>query len=268
MTEQEWLTSEDPAAMLDHLMAESGLLSAGVSYQDAMLALGRIFRLWVEAMRAISGADGAFDLQNPDQLLRAAQQWARRTTDPIGPNVSFASRAHALRDIRGNPFRSVILKRPLPWIVTNLATAAFEETGRKCDQCHGLGRGRMIEGGDFVPGPRPPVYAKCKPCNGTGRIDDGTLDPQRLAVLADALEEAGCQEEALLRHLRRPPFCVWCKNTGKVQMPLLKGGPESEPEIRYIIEPSRDTEIMCICRGECGPHVRGCWAIDFVTGRC
>jgi hypothetical protein len=32
----------------------------------------------------------------------------------------------------------------------------------------------------------------------------GTLEPERLAVLADALEEAGCADEALLGHLREP----------------------------------------------------------------
>jgi hypothetical protein len=48
----------------------------------------------------------------------------------------------------------------------------------------------------------------------------GTLNPDRLAVLADALEDAGCADEALLGHLRGP-----------------------------------------------GPHVRGCWAVDLLTGR-
>jgi hypothetical protein len=32
----------------------------------------------------------------------------------------------------------------------------------------------------------------------------GTLDPVRLAVLADALEEAGCTDQPVLSHLRGP----------------------------------------------------------------
>lgn len=47
----------------------------------------------------------------------------------------------------------------------------------------------------------------------------GTLDPDRLGILADALEEAGADAE-LVNHLRGP-----------------------------------------------GPHVRGCWAVDALTGR-
>ena len=35
-------------------------------------------------------------------------------------------------------------------------------------------------------------------------LPSGKLDPQRLAVLADALEEAGCADAGLLAHLRSP----------------------------------------------------------------
>jgi hypothetical protein len=36
----------------------------------------------------------------------------------------------------------------------------------------------------------------------------GRLDPTRLAVLADALEEAGCADAELLGHLRGPGLHV------------------------------------------------------------
>jgi hypothetical protein len=69
------------------------------------------------------------------------------------------------RDIFGNPFRPVSID--LTWLtptVTNLAAAADEE--------------RMLPSGE--------------------------LDPARLAVLADVLEDAGCAERAILDHLRSP----------------------------------------------------------------
>jgi len=52
------------------------------------------------------------------------------------------------------------------------------------------------------------------------QLPSGHLDAGCLAVLADALEEAGCREAELLAHLRGP-----------------------------------------------GPHVRGCWAVDWVLAR-
>jgi hypothetical protein len=70
-----------------------------------------------------------------------------------------------LRDIFGNPFRPVSISPG--WLtptVTNLATAAYEE--------------RILPSGE--------------------------LDSARLAVLADALEEAGCDSADVLSHLREP----------------------------------------------------------------
>jgi hypothetical protein len=72
---------------------------------------------------------------------------------------------HFLRCIFGNPFRPVTVDSA--WqtpAITSLAQAAYEE--------------RILPGGE--------------------------LDAQRLAVLADALEEAGCPEQAMLDHLRHP----------------------------------------------------------------
>jgi hypothetical protein len=36
------------------------------------------------------------------------------------------------------------------------------------------------------------------------RLPEGTLDPARLSLLADALEDAGCTHAELLGHLRSP----------------------------------------------------------------
>ena len=75
------------------------------------------------------------------------------------------SQADLLRDIFGNPFRPVSLE--LAWLmpaVANLAAAAYAE------QTSPLGE----------------------------------LDPALLAVLADALEDAGCNHADILNHLRGP----------------------------------------------------------------
>src|SRR5262245_43383010 len=85
-----------------------------------------------------------------------------------------AAQADLVREVFGNPFRPVALHPG--WrtpTVTALATAAYDEPHRPA----------------------------------------GTLDSTCLAVLADALEDAGCTDRAILDHLRGPGVHVrgcWC----------------------------------------------------------
>jgi hypothetical protein len=88
-----------------------------------------------------------------------------------------AAQCRLLRCVFGNPFRPVPVIDPawLSWqngTVERLARAAYEER----------------------------------------RLPEGTLDPARLAVLADALEDAGCADAELLGHLRAPgPHVRGCR---------------------------------------------------------
>jgi hypothetical protein len=75
----------------------------------------------------------------------------------------------ALRDIFGNPFRP---PHPLPPAVLRWHD-------------------------DTVPRLAQTVYEE-------RRMPEGTLDSARLAVLADALLDAGCEDEALIQHCREP----------------------------------------------------------------
>jgi hypothetical protein len=79
-----------------------------------------------------------------------------------------AMQCDLLRDIFGNPFRPTTLDSArLTWndsAVVRLAQAAYDNR----------------------------------------TLPAGTLDPDRLAVLADALEEAGCTDAEILGHLRGP----------------------------------------------------------------
>jgi hypothetical protein len=72
------------------------------------------------------------------------------------------------------------------------------------------------------------------------------LDPARLAVLSDALEEAGCDNEELLMHLRGWEPC---------QCRYGYGPPPGKPQCTNGWASSTR------------PHVRGCWALDLVLGK-
>lgn len=272
MTEQEWLTSDNPQRMLSWL---GGVYPVGGSGTDELgqpCALKvtdrklRLFacactrRLWGQlpdlARRAVeageSFADGrltskgrglamnaadrtpADDIQSRTRayacLRSDAATGAREAISFLGTKAIFAGQAVLLRDVVGNPWRPV--DSPYEWVpsrwggeyefrkawltpqVLSLATATYEERlGRECEECDGgfLPKTGMPDAG---------MVSRCPDCHGTGRIEDGLLDPAHLAVLSDALEEAGCDSVDMLCHLRSP-----------------------------------------------GPHVRGCWAIDHVLGK-
>ena len=94
----------------------------------------------------------------------AAEQAARASKNP---DKEQALQARYLRDIFGNPFR------PSP----ALPPAVLAWNG---------GTVRRIAQG---------IYEDRK-------MPEGTLDNSRLAILADALLDAGCEDEALIRHCR------------------------------------------------------------------
>lgn len=79
---------------------------------------------------------------------------------------------------------------------------------------------------------------------------NGTLDPAVLAVLSDALEEAGLEDETLLFHLRGEWGCPWCEGAGTYQTA------------------ENDYEECPHCIGGMLPvrHVPGCWALRLLLG--
>lgn len=146
-----------------------------------------------------------------------------------------ATQASLLHDLVGNPFRPLTLcgmdRKPFHnqhahvdkngsfWLeaeclacarlrtptVLSLAQAAYDERpGRKCGRCFGDG---VLVVSSGTPYDRPD-FGPCPDCHGTGRIDDGTLDPARLAVLSDALVDEGCDDPDILQPLRGMEACA------------------------------------------------------------
>jgi hypothetical protein len=261
MTEAEWLVCEDPQQMLAKII-RSGVprrkSEPGGSTDWASERKLRLFACAIEPMLGGSSYDEVTD-------------WAEELEVFLQPEITLAingkrEQANLLRDIVGNPYRPVKVgcsrghkecKIHAPdWLtptVLSLAQAAYDERpGRKCERCPKWEGVRTDEIGYFVTDAAQAVIEfgkrrKACICHGTGRIEDGTLDPFRLMLVAEALEDAGCTDEAILMHLRglRPcsrPFhdispikqivCPECDNT------------------RWVPSP--------------GPHVRGCFVLDAI----
>jgi hypothetical protein len=104
------------------------------------------------------------------QGLRAAKEdatAARYAASSLARNSPPAEGVGLLRDILGNPFRPSppLLPAVLAWndrTISRLAQAIYDER----------------------------------------KLPEGTLDNSRLAILADALLDAGCDDEALIQHCR------------------------------------------------------------------
>lgn len=127
------------------------------------------------------------------------------------------------------------------------------------------------------------------------RLENGALDPERLLVLADALEEAGCPVE----------WCDTCNGKGEYQSLVVEGAVISwgcglcggRMEVRGTGRtPGNPHPLLKHLRGECSncdgkgwyrvlrvgwldckacggsgrsaiPHYRGCWAVDALLGK-
>jgi hypothetical protein len=201
LTEQEWRECGDPLVLLRHLGAASGdrktlllIVACLARISDLLPEHGRPWMAGAEAaaeglgsvqdLADEDGEDAVFTAYEvaPDERRGAVDavldvfsvRWEQgdwqegETPEPFMVAAWQAERrlqSDLVRDIFGNPFRPVT---PDPgWLtptVNSLAQVAYEQRS----------------------------------------LPAGTLDPARLAVLADALEEAGCRDEQILGHLRGP----------------------------------------------------------------
>jgi hypothetical protein len=109
--------------------------------------------------------DPSVDWDNDEQVVAVARRLAGTAPWVHLHDDERRQQAGVLRDLFGNPWRPVALGGA--WLtptVSTLARAVYEHLD----------------------------------------LPAGTLDPARLAVLADALEEAGCNDATVLGHLRGP----------------------------------------------------------------
>jgi len=214
MTEAEWLGCDDPLPMLEHLapwashrklrlfacqccrdpepwrslVAHGGdrLVVTAEAYLDGEKEWHEVAALRQAAPMGWTKGGGGSMGRKPvhlgmwTQSLRAAAHvgdndaWdAAWGVVREGANFVGPRTAALLRDIVGNPFRPST--RDLVWInsgALSLAQIAYEERA----------------------------------------LPSGHLDPARLAVLSDALEEAGCTDADVLSHLRSPgPHVRGCR---------------------------------------------------------
>jgi hypothetical protein len=200
MTEEEWLICPDPERMLNFLTGRTS------ERKLRLFAAACFRRIWhvlrdEESRTAVAVAESYADGQANEQELREAREGhftqyiSIRCKDAVawpdaegaarwsylmatGQRVTFTgqveysrpgeclAQARLLRDLFGNPFHPIAANAAwLTWhdgLIPKLAAAIYE----------------------------------------TRRLPEGTLDNVRLAILADALEDAGCTDADILNHCR------------------------------------------------------------------
>jgi hypothetical protein len=225
----------------------------------------------------VTMVEGAVRYQTPDLFN------VRRNPCPVPVQASL------LRCVFGDPFRYVGVERT-------------------CFSCYGTGLDRPAEVG--FPHPVHTKRRPCPNCRGLGnlygpdprwlswregtvpklarlayeeRLPDGFLDPEKLLVLADGAEEAGCPDVYLLNHLRGLDPCGWCL-VGSHGNEQACGGRGYGKHPRGFHGWVKRGRVVC---SQCGgssigklircptcenrgsvpvQHVRGCWAVDFWLG--
>lgn len=304
MTEAEWLTSDDPQAMLRYLQGKANL-----NRKLRLFACAWVRRVWhllddecgrqaVEvAERFADGLASKAELSAASAAVwGAASAVTRAAARAAAMDAAWAAawitawdipkdaQCDLLREVVGNPFALVTISNVagVGWIggapsrltpqVLSLAEAAYSERpGRECAKCYGKGKWKRCNGcgGEWAGEVGPDCFVcghpyltekTCQVCAGTGRIEDGTLDTFRLALLADALEEAGCDHQNVLDHLRG--VCVVCHGAGQL---------DDVVSILADVRGGRPVRVACFACTGTGrhqqPHVRGCWALDCVLGK-
>jgi hypothetical protein len=169
-------------------------------------------------------------------------------------SLTRAGQADLVRELVPDPFVAVSLaplgehwRKQFPEVLS-LADAAWKEQGSECPTCKGAG--------DSASG-----LNLCAHCNGKCVLDDGQLSHARLAILADALEEAGCTDQQVLSHLRSEPTMCWhCEGRGWFEDDSASIEPRIPP-FRATCERCRGDGVLPAC-----PRYRGCWALDLVRG--
>lgn len=274
MQEWQWLESVDPVALLGVWLGEPldprppsaprpstrklRLLACAISHQ--LIRPRDCFQ--DERADVLQRAEHWADTGIRGPVQSIDQYWWAMEADPVrgcrnllemtdtGQCQQFA---HLLRDIAGNPFQPMTLPKG-PAV--------------KCKRCDGDGWVCLDDGWG--------ARDKCKVCNGQGTLGlflacpwltptvlvmaqeaYARRDFSTLPILGDALEDAGCQEELLLRHLRGEEPCWLCVRTHGTRN-------DSCSVCGSMIGPHSHSTGWVPFQG---PHNIGCWALDRVLGK-
>jgi hypothetical protein len=247
MTEDEWLACTDPTPMLEFLRDKASdrklrLFACACARRVWHLLESNHLRDSIDVLECYAegaiGADALLEAQFGTHPLRCY----RDELFSGAPSEKKWLPTYGMNRVTGAPLGVTDIRDGLEFFALGIAAVEWESLGKKgrlstdTEECSAQAdRMREIFGDPFRPS--PPLPAAVLAWNdGTvrriaqgiyeeRRLPEGTLDASRLAVLTDALLDAGCEDKALIEHCREPGPHV----RGCWAMDALLGGDEVPP---------------------------------------
>jgi hypothetical protein len=235
MDEAEWRTCADPKKMLDWL----GTLGKVSHRKQLLFACSCCRRIWPlvadersrQAVETVERfADGRATEEDLAAACSAAQDAYREATAPMGRSCKVpvdllkafwaAGTAYQVARLGDD---SAAAAEPahfaaqaslfLPEVTINLSDQQAVDAALAPERAVQAGILRDLVGNSLARDPTwrtPTVLALAQASYDNRQLPSGTLDAQRLIILADCLEEAGCTDSEILGHLRGGPHVRGC----------------------------------------------------------
>jgi hypothetical protein len=274
VTESEWLASEDPGAMLTALT--QGLSGLPADYRrrpsDRKLRLFACACARVAVRHEVYRERGAAVLRSADAAEAAVDGGPRHPILDRDPALAARTELEIvlalhsglgapltalLRDVVGNPWRPLELQLVNGHLCELVGRDETPENPPRGEVRSTLVRERWRHVRWLTPA-----------ALGIARRAYDLRDWHALPILADALEEAGCEDADILHHLRDEVICPGC-SWGAVTEWYGGGGGwcsycgQSGPDLSWV--PA--ARLLPQHAHLHGPHVRGCWSLDVILGK-
>lgn len=244
MREHDWMNCEDPRAMLDFQCPSSvrKLRLYGFALWDQWRLRGSEY-----SQKELSGHidEDLWAIDNARTIV-PSNRWNLYTLSP----KDFVDRSIEAYTVAGIQRRGMMTK------------AGIDSNRCRLPLLQAANLLREVVGNPFRP--CLPKLVQGQTAKAMAEMIYESRDFSLLPILADALEDGGYDDADVLDHLRgyRPckEGCRVTMSSNGVNMAYEAAGPDS----RWILCPrckGSGTEKMCTV------HVRGCWALDRLTGR-
>jgi hypothetical protein len=202
--EREWFTGEDPKPMLESLRGKASDRKLRLFF--CACCRGRRYAVCPEGHAAVETAEAVADGLATERVRSDTERLVQSLLPEDRAWSAYSLIAWSLHEAKGGPYP---LDSVMMWAIPSVVEAGLASSEEVVAAIRDLFGPRMFC-------PLPPIGPSVLQWNNGTVVSlaqaayeerlmpTGHLDTQRLAVLADALLEAGCDDVELVSHLQHP----------------------------------------------------------------